>query len=82
LDQKDKLRALRNLIIELLVYGTLVTIYAFTVLKFLANPLADLYERDLTMYAIVALALIVAQGVLLEEVTSFLLDRLRLTRFE
>jgi hypothetical protein len=60
----------------------LVIIYALCVLKFLTDPLAKLYHEDLTVYAWLALALIVGQGVLLEEVTSFLIDRLRLTRFE
>jgi hypothetical protein len=82
LDKRDRLRATRNLVVELLVYGTLVAIYALSVLQLLADPLAKLYEDDLTLYAWVALALIVIQGVALEEVTSFLLDRLRLARFD
>jgi hypothetical protein len=44
--------------------------------------LANLYEDNLTLYAWVALALIVAQGVVLDGVTTFLLDRLRLARFD
>jgi predicted tellurium resistance membrane protein TerC len=82
LDKKERLRAIRFVIIELLVYGGLVTLYALSVLQFLADPLADLYENNMTLYAWLALVLIVGQGVLLEELTSFLLDRLRLTRFE
>ena len=81
MDEKEKLRAIRNLIVELIVYGTLVTIYALSVLQFLTDPLARLYHDNLTVYAWVALFLIVGQGVLLEEVTSFLMDRLRLGRF-
>jgi hypothetical protein len=81
-DKKDRLRAFRNLAVELFVYGVLVTLYALSVLQFLADPLAQLYENNLTLYAWVALALIVGQGVALEELTSFLLDRLRLTRFD
>ena len=82
MDKQDKLRAIRFVIIELAVYGGLVTIYAATVLQFLADPLADLYENDMTWYAWIALALIVIQGFVLEGVTSFLLDRLRITRFD
>ena len=82
MDRQGKLRALRNIVIELVVYGTLVTLYAFGVLQLLATPLADLYENNLTVYAWAALALIVGQGVALEGVTSFLLNRLRLTRLE
>jgi len=82
MNKQEKLRSLRNIVIELLVYGALVTLYALGVLQFLADPLADLYENNLTLYAWAALALIVIQGVALEEVTSFLLNRLRLGRFE
>jgi hypothetical protein len=82
LEKKEKLRAVRNLAIELIVYGTLVTLYALSVLQLLADPLADLYAGNLTLYAWVALFLIVGQGVVLEEVTSFLMDRLRLSRFD
>lgn len=82
LERKEKLRAIRNLIIELIVYGTLVIVYALSVLQLLADPLADLYADNLTLYAWIALFLIVGQGVVLEEVTSFLMDRLRLTRFD
>jgi hypothetical protein len=81
-DKSAKLRAIRNLIVELVLYGILVIIYALSVLQFLADPLADLYHQNLTLYAWTALALIVGQGVLLEEVTTFLLDRLRLIRFD
>lgn len=82
MDMKDRVRAVKNLIVELMVYGTLVTLYAVGVLQFLADPLAELYSSDLTLYAWVALFLIVGQGVLLEGVTSFLMDRLRLVRFD
>jgi hypothetical protein len=82
LDREDRLRAIRGVVAELIVYGGLVALYAVSVLQFLADPLANLYEDNLTLYAWVALALIVAQGVVLDGVTSFLLDRLRLARFD
>jgi hypothetical protein len=53
-----------------------------SVLRFLKEPLADLYHNDITLYAVLCLLLIVGQGVFLEGVTSFLVDRLRLLRFE
>jgi hypothetical protein len=81
-DKKERLRALRNLIVELVVYGVLVSIYAISVLQLLVDPLANLYNDNMTLYAWLALALIVGQGVVLQEVTSILMDRLRLTRFE
>ncbi len=82
MNKQERLRSLRSIGIELLVYGALVTLYALGVLQFLADPLADLYENNLTLYAWVALALIVIQGVVLEGLTSFLLNRLQLARFD
>jgi hypothetical protein len=81
-EKRDRLRAVRNLVVELIVYGILVTFYALGVLRFLADPLANLYYDNLTLYAWVALFLIVGQGMVLEMVTSFLIDRLRLVRFD
>jgi hypothetical protein len=82
LKPREALRAFRNLIIELVLYAALVIVYAYTVIQFLVQPLAGFYAEDRTLYAVLALALIVGQGVFLEEVTTFLIDRLRLTRFE
>lgn len=79
---RTKLRAIRNLVAELAVYGVLVTLYALSVLQLLADPLADLYHDHLAVYAWASLFLIVGQGFLLEEATSFLMDRMRLLRFD
>jgi hypothetical protein len=79
---RGRLRALRNLLVELAVYGALVTVYAVSVLQLLADPLANLYQENLLIYAWASLFLIVGQGFLLEEATSFLLDRMRLLRFD
>jgi hypothetical protein len=73
---------IRNFAIEVLVYAVLVVIYFFLVLRLLAQPLLELFENNLTVYAFVALALIVVQGVVLEFVTSFLIGRLGLERLE
>ena len=79
--QKPNIRILiRNLIIELLLYGVLLVIYFFVVLQFLGNFLTDLFNNQLVIYSILGLGLIVAQAVLLETVTSFLLRLLRLDR--
>ena len=72
----------RNFILEMIVYGALVVIYFLVVLRVLGQPLTELYDSNLRYYAIVALLLIVAQGVVLEWVTSFLLDFLGLERLE
>ncbi len=75
-------RMIRYALIELLLYGVLVIFYAFVILRFLPAPLLSLFERNLYLYALVSLFVIVAQGNLLEALTAFLLDRLRLERFE
>ena len=71
-----------NLAIELIVYGVLVTVYFFLVLRLLNRPLTQLSASNLIAYGLIGLVLIVVQAVLLDVVTSFLLDRLRLERLE
>jgi len=73
---------LRNLIIELVVYTLLLVVYFFAVLRYLSHILTDLYLTQTVIYAVLGLALIVAQGVVLEAVTSFLIRILRLERME
>jgi hypothetical protein len=67
---------LRDLLIELAVYCVLVGAYYLLVLKLLGDPLADLFQSSLVAYAVAGLALVVAQAVFLDMVTSFLVDRL------
>ena len=69
---------IKNLVVELVVYGILVTAYALFALRWLAEPLNKLFHTNMTIYAFAGLALIVAQGALLERVTSFLLVRVKL----
>lgn len=75
-------RLIRNFTIELVVYGVLVVVYFLLVLQWLGEWLMSLYEDDLRVYAVVALILIVVQGVLFEKVTTFLIERLGLERLE
>ena len=82
MESKKKRVLLRNLVIELLVYGALVVAYSVVVLRLLGEPLSRLFGSNLVIYALVSLALIVAQGILLDVITSFLLDQLRLGRLE
>lgn len=80
---KHKTRVLvRNLVIELVLYGVLVIVYFLAVLRLLNDPLTGLFHNNLVVYAVIGLGLIVAQGVLLDIVTSFLLNRLHLERLE
>ena len=72
---------IRNLIVELVVYGILLVLYFFVVLRFLGDFLENLFYNQTIVYAFLGLGLIVAQGVLLEAITSFLIRLLRLDRF-
>ena len=79
MSEKPNLRKLvRNFIIELAVYGVLLVVYFFAVLQFLGGMLHNLYLTNTTIYAVVGLVLIVAQAVVLEAVTSYLIRLLRL----
>ncbi|NIV35090.1 MAG: hypothetical protein GWN58_38235 [Anaerolineae bacterium] len=79
--KKQRMRVLlRNLVVELIVYGVLVAAYSTVVLRMLGKPLAQLFHSNLGAFAVVSLMLIVAQGALLDALTSFLLDKLRMER--
>jgi len=65
--------SLRSFFIELVVYAVLVAAYFFLVLHFLGGWLYHLFAHDRRTYAVVALALIVGQGFLLETFTRLLL---------
>lgn len=66
---------LRSLLIELAIYTPLILLYVLVVLRALNGYLTDLYAQNLTAYAIVATALILGQGVVLEIFTSWLIRR-------
>jgi hypothetical protein len=82
MDSSEVRTLIRNFVIEVLLYSALVVVYFLLVLRLLAEPLAELFKNNLTVYAFVALGLIVAQGAVLESVTSFLIRRLGLERLE
>jgi hypothetical protein len=75
-------RLVLNLIIELIIYGGLVTLYFLVVLRYLNEPINNLFDNNLLVYAIVSLILIVLQGVLLERLAFYILDWIGLKRFE
>lgn len=78
----EKQTLIRNFVLELIVYSVLLIGYFFVVLRWLAEPLNQLFHGNLVTYALVGLGLILAQGVALEAVTSFLVEQLRLERLE
>lgn len=73
---------IRNFILEMVLYGVLVVVYFLAVLRLLGEPLMELYDSSLPVYALASLVLIVAQGVVLEWVTSFLVNLMGLERIE
>jgi hypothetical protein len=75
-------RMIGSFAIELLIYSVLVVAYFFAVLRLLGDPLSHLYSSNLVLYAFLALGLIVAQAVVLEAVTSFIMGLLGLDQIE
>ena len=73
---------IRNFLIELVLYGVLVVGYFLVALRLLNDYLNGLFYSNLVLYAILALFLIVVQGVLLDGVTSFLLNQIKLDRLD
>jgi hypothetical protein len=69
---------MRSLSIELAIYAPLVTIYFIIIVHFAKQPLVNLYHEAPVLYAILATLVIIAQGVLLEAVTSWLLRKIGL----
>jgi hypothetical protein len=75
--KKEAERTLRAFFIELVVYAVLVTAYFFLVLHFLADWLKQLDVRHIKIYALVSIALIIGQAVVLEAVTTALFRLIR-----
>jgi hypothetical protein len=69
--------ALLLFVLELILYSGLVSGYVLLVLHFLGAWLKHLFDVDRGVYAVMALVLIVAQGLLLEMVTGALVRPLR-----
>ena len=82
MDKVEFPRLIRNFLIELILYGLLVVGYFLIVLRWLGDPLVEVFMENPTLYAPIALGLIVFQGVALEAITSFLVSRLGIERFE
>jgi hypothetical protein len=74
--------SIRAFLIELVIYSILVVGYFFAVLHFLSGWISQLEKSHLVIYAFVAIALIIVQGVLLESVTTWLMRKLQRGRSE
>jgi hypothetical protein len=80
--EKETSTTLRAFVIELALYALLVTGYFFLVLHFLSGWLQELHLHHVTTYAVVAIALVIGQAVLLESLTTWLFRLLRGGRSE
>ena len=73
---------LRNLAIEMVLYAILLLGYFLVVLQYLAEPLTNYFNTNLTAYAFIGLGLIVAQAVLLDNIVAFLIKLLGLDQIK
>ena len=69
--------SLKHFVAEFVVYAALVSIYYWLVLRFLGPWLYRMFVHQRSLYAWMALAVIVGQGVLLEMLTRWLLGWLK-----
>jgi len=75
--RSQKIMSLGSYLTELLVYACFVSAYFFLVLHFLGDWVKQVFDENKALYAILALALILVQGYLLEILTSALLRMIR-----
>jgi membrane protein insertase Oxa1/YidC/SpoIIIJ len=73
-------RTVLNLIIEVLIYAALVSVYLMSVLHFLLGWLQGLSAKDPIVYAFVAIVLMITQAVGLERLASSLVHVTRQRR--
>jgi MFS superfamily sulfate permease-like transporter len=76
----DLWKNLRLFLVELVVYACFITAYFFLALDKLGNWLKHVFDSNIDLYAILALALITVQGVALERFTTWLLHVIERTQ--
>jgi hypothetical protein len=75
-----KKRTILHLIIEILIYAALVSVYLALVLHFLVGWLKELFTKEPAVYAFVAILLMIVQAVGLERLASSLVHVTRRRR--
>jgi hypothetical protein len=70
---------LRVFVAELIIYGILLVVFYFVVVRYLGQPLAVMFRRNLTIYGVITLVLLLFQGSVLDWMTSLIV---RLFGFE
>jgi hypothetical protein len=71
---------IRSMTIELLIYAPIVMVYLLLVLRYGSDTLLRLFQESTIVYTFVGIAAILAQGVLLDLLTTWLLRRFGLRR--
>ena len=74
--RKKRRRSLATFLLELLVYTALVFVYLALVMHFQGDWVSRIYNHHRRWYAVLAIALIIGQAVVLETVTTALLRRI------
>ena len=69
--------SLGSFLMELVLYAVFVFAYYFLVLHFLGGWIKRVFDESRSLYGLVALALIIVQGVALETLTTALLRVIR-----
>lgn len=72
-EQKRSEPSLKAFVVQLAIFSALVISYFFLVLSFLSHWLKELFDENKLVYALVAWALMAAQGVVLEIIAAALL---------
>jgi hypothetical protein len=70
-------RTLFSFLVELIVYGFLIAGYFLLVLHLLGPSLAAFAKEHIRLYALLCVALILGQSIVLESITTFLIRLLR-----
>ena len=71
--QKRSEPSLKAFVVQLAIFTALVVSYFFLVLSFFSHGLKELFDQNKLVYALVAWALMAAQGLVLEVIAAALL---------
>ncbi len=72
-----KVSSVAPFLMELAAYAGLMAVYFFLVSRFLSGWIKEVFDDNKALYALLAVALIGVQGIVLEMVTSALFGTIR-----